>query len=335
MKAKTIKAVLRKKIDEWLGSIEDDNVRSMASKGVIVTGGAIASMLLREPVNDFDIYFRDYETTRMVADYYLKRFQPQTKAGIACEIYLADEWNKPIGGPSTTVTYEPMAQAEKREKRIKIVIRSAGIASADGTDKPYEYFESRPVGEASGYVSDIMTDPGDIQDTYEQTEKLAQEVADDKPKYRPIFLSTNAITLSDKVQVIVRFFGEPDAIHENYDFIHCTNYWTSWNSELVLRQAALEALLTKELRYVGSKYPVCSLIRLRKFIQRDWTVNAGQILKMVMQVSALDMQDYRVLEEQLTGVDCAYFAEILAKVKENDPEKLNAAYLVEIIDRML
>ena len=52
---------------------------------------------------------------------------------------------------------------------------------------------------------------------------------------------------------------EPDQLHENYDFVHCTNYWTSWNNELVLRKEALEALLARELRYVGSKYPLCSI----------------------------------------------------------------------------
>src|SRR5690606_25046051 len=152
--------------------------------------------------------------------------------------------------------------------------------------------------------------------------------------YRPVFMSTNAITLSHRVQIVMRFYGEPDTIHENYDFVHCTNYWKSWDNELVLRQPALEALLARELRYVGSKYPICSIIRLRKFIHRGWTINAGQILKMAMQVSELDLKDPAVLEDQLTGVDSAYFIQLMAKLKEHDPEKVNAAYLVEIIDRM-
>lgn len=33
-------------------------------------------------------------------------------------------------------------------------------------------------------------------------------------------------------------------------------------------------------------------------------------------------------------IDSAYFIELMSKVRENDPEKVNAAYLVEIIDRM-
>ena len=147
-------------------------------------------------------------------------------------------------------------------------------------------------------------------------------------------MSTNAITLSNRIQLVLRFYGEPDEIHENYDFVHCTNYWKSWDGELVLHQPALEALLARELRYVGSKYPVCSVIRLRKFIKRGWKVNAGQILKMCMQISALNLTDPEVLEDQLTGVDAAYFINVMEKLREKDPEKVNSAYLVEIIDRM-
>src|SRR4051812_30491998 len=76
VKAKTIKAVLRKKMDEWLASIEDEAVRKRVKNHTIVTGGCIASMLLREPVNDFDVYFTDYETALTVANYYVARFQP-------------------------------------------------------------------------------------------------------------------------------------------------------------------------------------------------------------------------------------------------------------------
>jgi hypothetical protein len=313
MKAKTVKAVLRKKVDEWLATIEDEGLRAAARRDTIVTGGAIASMLLREPVNDFDVYFTKRDTARRIADYYVARFKPTAASGIPCQISVRDE----------------------DDGRIRIVVKSAGIASEDGSQKPYEYFEARPEGEANDYVAEVMRDPGDIQDTLEETEAKAQATEDDgKPPYRPVFLSTNAITLSHRIQIIVRFFGEPDEIHENYDFVHCTNYWSSGKEELVLRPAALETLLSRELRYVGSKYPICSLIRLRKFLSRGWTVNAGQILKMCMQVSELDLTDMSVLQDQLTGVDAAYFCQVIERLKEKDPEKVNSAYLIEVIDRL-
>jgi hypothetical protein len=44
---------------------------------------------------------------------------------------------------------------------------------------------------------------------------------------------------------------------------------------------------------------------MKKFIQRGWTVN-GRNLKMLFQVSELDLKNIEVLEEQI-GVDVAYF----------------------------
>jgi len=55
---------------------------------------------------------------------------------------------------------------------------------------------------------------------------------------------------------------------------------------------------------------------------------------MAMQISELDLTKPEVLEDQLTGVDSAYFIEVMARLKEKDPEKVNTAYLIEIIDRM-
>ena len=220
MKGKTIKAVIAKKINEWVSSIDDPAVAELAKKNTIVTGGAIASMLLNEPVNDFDIYLRTKQAAEAIATYYVNKFTEETKWPLKLEV---------------------------TPDRIRIVT------------------ERGRRGETAGNLEMLGSDQ--IDDAYEQAEAMALETEDDgKPPYRPVFMSTNAITLSHRVQIVIRFYGEPDAIHENYDYVHCTNYWTSWDGALVLRQPALESLLSKELRYVGSKYPVCSVIRLRKFI---------------------------------------------------------------------
>lgn len=287
MKTKTINKVLSAKINQWFESIEDETVRDIARKNTIVTGGAIASMLLNEPVNDFDLYFRTTDAALKVAKYYVSAFAKNT-------------------GFTMAVTTES-------DGRIKLTT------------------ESGRRGETAGVVPSLSDDESDegLGDV-----SGVESGNDDVAPYRPVFLSSNAITLSNKIQIIVRFAGEPDQIHENYDFVHCTNYWTSWEEKTVLRQAALEALLSRELRYVGSKYPVCSVIRLRKFIKRGWTINAGQILKMIMQISELDLTNPAVLEDQLTGVDSAYFIELMSKLRDKDPEKVNSAYLAEIIDRI-
>jgi len=309
MKKRTIAKVIKTKFDSWIGSITDPTVKQLAKDGTIVTGGCIASMLLQEKVNDFDIYFKDKATCLAVAKYYVGKFKVKEKKGIPVKIFV-----------------------EHTKDRVRVKIQSAGIASEDGSKKPYEYFESKGEGEAEGYVSEIMKDPSDIEEAYEKLEEEALKAED--TDFRPIFMSTNAITLSGKVQLILRFFGNPEDIHENYDFVHCTNYWTSWDNNVVLKLEAMEALMAKELIYVGSKYPICSIFRIRKFLKRNFTIGAGQILKICLQISELDLTDIEVLQDQLTGVDCAYFTEVLEKLKAKDPNVVNTAYLIEVINRM-
>lgn len=300
MKTRTINAVICKKIDEWLKSIDDEAVRKVVEKNIVVTGGCIASMLLREKVNDFDVYFTTIGAARAAAEYYLRKF------------------NAAHPSQSSKVGDAYLDPKELDDGRVKIVIKSAGVASEAG-DADYQYFEQ---------LDD--NDPA----TAAFVESQVPEETEDKPKYRPVFLSTNAVTLSDKIQLVLRFYGSPEEIHSNYDFAHCTNYWTSKDRKVVLNLEAMECLMTRELRYIGSKYPLASIVRTRKFINRGWTVTAGQYLKMMMQLNSLDLTNFKVLEDQLTGLDLAYFAQVISLLREKGGERVDAAYLCEIIDRM-
>lgn len=315
LKSKTIKSILRNKITAWVDTIEDEELRELCRREAIVTGGSIASMLLGEEVNDFDVYFRTRETVRKVADYYVKQFQDQRKAR---------------GGVPVSIFVEELKDSQGKD-RVRIVVKSAGV-EGERQEKDYQYFEgSNNDHDAGDYVSEAFDPLSDVKDLVEGA-KEALEGAD--KKYTAAFLSTNAISLRGKIQLILRFYGEPDEIHESYDFIHCMNYWESGTGKLTLRPEALEALLSRTLVYAGSQYPLCSVIRTRKFIKRGWRINAGQYLKMAMQISKLEMTDHVTMEEQLTGVDVAYFAEVIAKIKDRNPEAVDAAYLTEIIDRM-
>ena len=325
MKTKTIKAVLRKKVDNWIESITDKEVADIAKKNVVITGGSIVSMLMREPVNDFDIYFRTIEAASKVANYYVKIFNENSKV-----LHKGTGEVHPI-------------YVENKDGRIKIIVKSAGVAKEGGTDE-YQYFEGQQDMTTQSYVDALMP-PAELEEpsyegNLEKADEVAGETIDDGPPYRPVFLSSNAITLSNRIQLIMRFIGEPEEIHKYYDFIHCTCYWKSWDSELVLPPAALEAIITKELRYSGSLYPLCSIIRLRKFIARGWTVNAGQILKMCMQVSQLDLTKIDVLEDQLTGVDAFYFLQIIEQLRKKQADEgttgqsIDGSYIMTIIDRL-
>jgi hypothetical protein len=307
MNRRMVAQVLKRKHKDFVESIKDEKVRKMVDENSIITGGAIASLLLQEPVTDFDYYFTNKETVLAVAHYYVNLFNA----------------NHP------EIDIKP--RVVEKNDRVTIKVQSAGIAG-EGDNTDYKYFEQFLDEEGMSYVEKVMG----VAD--ETNAEHIEEMDKEKGKYRPIFMSSNAITLSNKVQLVIRFYGNPDEIHQNYDFAHCCNYWLSKNDSLTLTPHALESLLSKNLQYQGSLYPLCSVIRTRKFLKKGWYINAGQYLKMCFQLSELDLSNIEVLEEQLTGVDAAYFHQVIAYCRQKQEEEkefeVTAPYLVTIVDRV-
>ena len=318
MKAATIKLVLNKKIADWLNTIEDEAVRTLAKKNTIVSGGAIASMLAGDKVNDYDLYFRNKETAEAVARYYVDKFnatngQLSTTAMRSCNPQVKVEERKNVKGNT--------------EERVIIYMKSAGVAGEDQTQ--YRYFEREGETSADEFMDSLKPDP------VETVEDLVDIVKDKNERYRPVFFSENAITLSDKVQLVIRFFGSPEEIHENYDFAHAMCYYENWSGNLVLHPEALECILSKTLVYKGSLYPVASIFRIRKFIKRGWRISAGQMLKIMTQISQIDLMNVEVLKEQLIGVDQAYMFQLLRALENKDSsQRIDQTYLAKLVDEI-
>ena len=304
MNSKNIKKSLNAKLKKWLDSIDDGSIKRVIKDNTIITGGALVSLLTNDEVHDYDVYFKTREAALKVAKYYVDKFNKAHKTNA----YLKEEVRKDANGYET----EELVPNGK----INIFIQSKGVlADEDATTITDETEPALP--EEAG-----------------QEELQAIE----KPKYRPVYLTSNAITLSDKIQIVIRFWGDVEEIHKNYDFAHCTCAWSSWNNELSLPVKALECIINKELYYIGSKYPLCSIIRSRKFINRGYTINAGQYLKMCMQLNELDLKKVEVLKDQLVGVDSAYFDMVISSIskkKEDNPDwQLDNSYLFEIINKI-
>ena len=156
---------------------------------------------------------------------------------------------------------------------------------------------------------------------------------DKEGSYEPTFFSPNAISLNNKLQIVCRFTGTSEEIHNTFDFIHATNYFT-FKEGLVTNLRAVESILTKQLFYQGSLYPLTSIIRIKKFVNRKWRINAGEMLKMMFQVSKLNLEDVNVLEDQLIGVDVAYFGVLINAIRNTNKETLTQEYLFALIDKI-
>ena len=176
---------------------------------------------------------------------------------------------------------------------------------------------------------------GGIRMEENEEEEGSEKGQKDSPKYRLLFVSPNALSLSDDVQIVCRFHGNAEQIHKTFDFIHATNYFT-FEEGLVTNVKALQSLLTRQLYYQGSLYPLTSIIRSKKFIKRGWNISAGEYLKIMFQISELDLKNPDVLDEQLIGVDVAYFSTLISILRGRDENEgpITSTYLNEIIDRV-
>lgn len=292
MQAKTIRKAIENKLNDWLDTISDENLKRDVKGNILVSGGSITSMLLNEPVNDYDIYINDVDVLVRLAEYYTKGAGVEILKGWEKE-QLLESYKFAIKKDGKDVLNQfTIAVNNLKENQIKIFIKDdAGKRMNEGASE------------------------------------------EEQKKYIPMYLSPNAISLSNQLQIVIRFHGNNVEIHKTFDFMHATNYFT-FEAGLVLNTEALTSILTKQLSYQGSLYPLTSIIRMKKFIIRGWSINAGEILKIMFQISELDLTDPNVLEEQLVGVDVAYFDMLIKLLRGVKKHEITSSYMNKIINKV-
>ena len=276
MYKKTINKAIYTKMVNWLKTITDAKLKEDLRDCILVSGGAIASMLQNQPVNDFDVYITDVDVLKRLMVYYT--------APTGLEVLDWREDNPCVGDDNKS---RNVAIRTLREGQLKTFVKDGG---------------------------------------YKNTAELAEG------SYSVAFVSANAISLSDSVQIVTRFWGDCATIHRTFDFIHATNYWT-FKDGCVFNKEALESLLTQRLVYQGSLYPLTSIIRAKKFLKRGWNISAGELLKIMFQIAELNLRDIDTLTEQLIGVDVAYFSALLETLEGINLKEVSSEFICQMIDK--
>ena len=305
MQIKSIQKNIVSKMEQWLETIKDETLRRDVKKNLLVSGGCITSMLLNEPVNDYDVYLMDMDVVKRVAQYYSKTDYNNRYSYI---IFDGREKERLVAEFNDKYEEENGVMGIDRNNSYAISLRNLK------PDQIKLYFEG-----AKGGL------------------KVNEGVKEEDLNYTPLYFSPNAISLSNNLQIVLRFWGTAEQIHKTFDFVHATNYYT-FDTGLVRNLDAMESILTKQLKYQGSYYPVTSIIRAKKFVKKGWNINAGELLKIMFQISALDLNNPDVLEEQLIGVDVAYFDLIITALRNKfDSDKnfvLSVEYFNKLIDKI-
>jgi hypothetical protein len=294
MQIKTIEKTIKSKMNAWTETITDKELSLAVKDNLLVSGGSITSLLLNIEVNDYDIYIKDMDVLLKLVKYYTQNCHDVEILDGRCKKQLQDELEVRYHGTEEKDIFNAYSIALRTLKEDQIKL----------------YFKSEKGGM-----------------------KINESKKKEELNYEPVFFSPNAISLSNDIQVVIRFHGDNEQIHKTFDFVHATNYFT-YKDGLVTNIKALEAILTKQLYYQGSLYPLTSIIRVKKFIKRNWNISAGELLKIMFQISELDLKNPDILEEQLIGVDVAYFGKLIEILRGVPQEKLTSKYLNTIIDKV-
>lgn len=119
-----------------------------------------------------------------------------------------------------------------------------------------------------------------------------------------ISVTPNAITIQFNplypvVQIVTRFYGEPDRIFTSFDYEHCKAYYTPQDGTLVYNNSLV---IEKKLVYTGlDGYPVNALSRLVKYINRGYTVDKKSLLVLAEKLGRLDWDNTDIVANQLIG----------------------------------
>lgn len=318
MQVKTIEKNIKKKLEQWLETITDQDLRKDVKANLLVSGGCITSMFLNEPVNDYDVYLMDMDLCSRISIYYRNNaiVHPKDKTlSQINNIVILDGRKKASLIEDYNDRYKQRNESNPDNKQAIDMNNSYAISLRNlKEDQIKLYFEG-----ASGGL------------------RANESVDDALLNYNPLYFSPNAISLSNNLQIVLRFWGTAEQIHKTFDFIHATNYFT-FKEGLVRNLAAVESIITKQLKYQGSLYPVTSIIRAKKFTKRGFNISAGELLKIMFQISQLDLTNPDILEEQLIGVDVAYFDLIITalrnKLDDNKDFKISAEYFNSLIDKI-
>lgn len=124
--------------------------------------------------------------------------------------------------------------------------------------------------------------------------------------------------------VMPELFGDAATIFNYYDFTVCmAAYQFTDNGQgdgFVFGDDFFKHIGQRRLVFhTGTKFPICSMLRVMKYIKKGFFITGMEILKIGLSVHSLKMETYADLRRQLQGIDTAFLADLTWQMKPGEP----------------
>lgn len=118
-----------------------------------------------------------------------------------------------------------------------------------------------------------------------------------------------------KVQCIIyRFFETVEEIFNDFDFTCCMGALDTSTEEIVLHPDFLKHNAQRYISFnSGTAYPIVSLMRVQKYVEKGYTISRPQMLRIIMRCMELDITSWEQLEDHLGGMYGLQFDEVFDK----------------------
>lgn len=176
---------------------------------------------------------------------------------------------------------------------------------------------------AGGTICSVFTDRqvNDLDFYFKDYETClkARDFFVDVLNYKQVSMTDNAITLIRRnrnvyqtIQIITRFVSEdPAVILAKFDFTIVQGAYCFSDDKFHLGHRFLLDNTERRLVYSNqSEYPICALIRTKKYVERGYKLTNGAAVAIALAVHRLKIETYRDLKEQLLGIDTQAFEEV-------------------------
>lgn len=124
--------------------------------------------------------------------------------------------------------------------------------------------------------------------------------------------------------VMPELFGDPQTIFSYYDFTVCMGAYQFFEDGqkegFIFGDDFFKHIGQRRLVFhVGTKYPICSLLRVMKYVKRGFFITGMELMKIGLAVHALKIETYADLRRQLQGIDTAFLADLTDQMKDGEP----------------
>jgi hypothetical protein len=123
----------------------------------------------------------------------------------------------------------------------------------------------------------------------------------------------------------------PQALFDFYDFTICMGAYNF--RKFVLHENFFQHLSQRRLIFNHkTKYPICSLMRVRKFLERGYKISYTELIKIALSVHGLNLDSLSVLKDQLEGIDALFLKPLIDKLQDRLEEKYDLGLFLQLIE---